>query len=275
MKHILFATDFSETSSQALDYLLAFVQERELRIDLVHVFDIPISMSSSQFPRAVEGLITERGDAVRDDMLQLRDRIPDSQRGEIHVIYGVFPSNEIVELADRLSVDLLVMGMREKYSLFDRVIGTVTAQTISKSSIPVLVIPHGAEFKRIRKIIFPTIMGVDDAFSEQEEEALFKLFDFARFSGDTEVDFLHIQTSGKDMKGQIDAIFEDVPFKGFQYTRSYAERVDQGLLKYLEEGSADMLAFYKPQRSFWERLYRSSLTRKLLFNSSIPILVFT
>lgn len=275
MKNILFATDFSETSSQALDYLLAFVKGRQLRIDLVHVFDLPITMSSSQFPRAVEGLITERGDAVRDEMVQLRDRIPDSQRGEIHVIYGVYPSNEIVELADRLPVDLLVMGMREKYSLFDRLIGTVTAQTISQSNVPVLVVPHGAKFREVRKIIFPTTMGVEDAFSEQEEEALFKLFDFARFSGKTEVNFLHIQTKASDRKAHIDVIFDDVPFKGFQYTRSYAERVDLGLLKYLEEGSADMLAFYKPHRSFWERLYRSSLTRKLLFNSSIPILVFT
>ena len=257
-----------------MNYLLAFVKERQLHIDLVHVFDIPITMSSSQFPRAVEGLITERGDAVRDELLLLRERIPDGHRGEIHVIYGVYPSTEINELAEKLEVDLVVMGMREKYSIFDRLIGTVTAQTISKSNVPVLVIPQGATFKGIRKILFPTIMGVDDEFSEQEEESLFKLFDFARFSGDTEVNFLHIQTKSAGRKSHIDVIFDDVPFKGFQYTRSYAEKVDEGLLEHLQKERTDLLAFYKPHRSFWERLYRSSLTRKLLFSSRIPILVF-
>lgn len=274
MKKVLFCTDFSETSNLAFTYLLDFLNDRKLSIDLVHVFDIPITMSSSQFPRAVEGLITERGDALRQKLTSWRDRIPDEQTGELHVIYGVYPSTEIVELATRIKTDLIVMGLRQKYSMVDRLIGTVTANTISKSKVPVLAIPQGAVFQPIRNIIFPTIMGIDDQLSQAEEEALFKLIDFANFSGGTKVNFIHIQTDTKDEQSRIDIIFNDVPFKGIEYTRSYAPHVDEGVLKFLEDGKADLLAFYRPHRTFWERLYHSSLTRKLLFKSRTPLLIF-
>jgi nucleotide-binding universal stress UspA family protein len=250
------------------------MNDRKLSIDLVHIFDIPITMSSSQFPRAVEGLITERGDALRQKLTSWRDQIPGKQTGELHIIYGVYPSTEIVELATRINADLIVMGLRQKYSMVDRLIGTVTANTISKSTIPVLAIPQGAIFQPIRNIIFPTIMGIDDQLSQAEEEALFKLIEFANFSGGTKVNFVHIQTDSDDEQARIDIIFNDVPFKGIEYTRSYAPHVDEGVLKFLEDGKADLLAFYKPHRSFWERLYHSSLTRKLLFKSRTPLLIF-
>ena len=274
MKKILFSTDFSETSKIAFKYIIDFLAGRTLTIELVHVFDIPITMSSSQFPRAVEGLITERGDALREKLSGWRDMIPDTQSGNIHLIYGVYPSTEIVELADKMDVDLIVMGLRQKYSMVDRLIGTVTANTISKSKKPVLAIPQGAVYRPIRNIIFPTIMGVEDQLSLEEEEALFKLIDFAHFTGETKVNFVHIQTDTIDQQLKIDVIFDDVPFKGIEYTRAYAPKVDEGVLKYQEDGKADMLAFYKPHRTFWERLYHSSLTRKLLFKSRIPLLIF-
>ncbi len=162
------------------------------------------------------------------------------------------------------------MALRQKYSLVDRLMGTVTAHTIEKSDIPVMAIPSGCQYLKIDHILFPSAMNNYHNLSDSEEEALFWLYNFSNFLDYPTVQFVHV------VLGEgVDISFNNKPFPDMKYTQAFAKNVEEGIHHQISKNSFQLISFYKEHRSFWERLYHSSLTRKLLFKSRIPLLVFS
>ena len=271
MSRILVATDFSDSSLNAFKFVKEMIQKYPMPIDLIHVFDIPIPTATALTTNAVAGMIMEREKAVTEHLKELHEELPENLRGKIYSVHGTYPSTEIAEKADEIGASLIVMALREKYSFFEKMIGSTTAHTIQKSHVPVLAIPNGVQFSGISKILFPTEMRVDEELSKQELKAMKWLHEFSGFVAKPDIHVIHISKSSK----QVDTIIKDKPFPGMEFIVSGAETIEAGILHHLEKTSADLLAVYKPNRSFWERLYHSSVTRKLLVNSRIPLLVFS
>lgn len=271
MSRILVATDFSDSSLNAFQFIKDMVLHHPMKVDLIHVFDIPIPAATALSVNAVSGMIIEREKAVSEHLQELQEELPEELRGETFGIHGTYPSTEIAEKADVLGATLIVMALREKYSFFEKMIGSTTAHTIQKANIPVLAVPNGVRFSGISKILFPTEMQLDGELDERELKAMRWLNQFSGFVAKPAIHMIHISR----FEESVETIITDKPFPGMEFIVSPADSIESGILKYLEKTSADLLAVYKPNRSFWERLYHSSVTRKLLFHSRIPLLVFS
>jgi len=271
MKTILFATDFSDSCRNAFDYLKEIISEDEVKVDILNVYDIPVTTLLGVSHYAVNDMIEDKRNLVVDHLYEILNELPLSCRGEIYSRYGTQPATEIAQLTRKNQYDLVVMALRQKYSLFDRIIGTVTAQTINQISVPVLAIPSGAKFEPIKTILFPTQMIPGDDMNENEEDALMSLHDFWSMSNSPKINLIHVSSDNEN----LDVIHKKLVFKDIDFIHSHANSVEEGLFNYFEKSKAQMLAFYKPERGFWERLYHSSLTRKILYKSRIPIVVFS
>lgn len=115
-REVLVALDFSEVS----DYALALAQALEAHLHLVHVR----ADHESQEP-AWHGLAKRL------------ERVPGSQP---HLLVGE-PAVQILALADRLGVDLIVLGTRGR-SVVDRwVLGSVAQSLSARSPVPILLVP--------------------------------------------------------------------------------------------------------------------------------------
>ena len=272
MKKILLATDFSDSCDNALTYAMALLQKTQIKIDLLNVYDIPVVVSSSMPSRAIDGIMTEKAKVVESHLLELQQNISSPHRGIFKVIYGPYPATEIAEFAKSEGHDMIVMGMKQKYSLLERMMGTVTAQTIQLAAVPVLAIPSQSEYIPYRKILFPTANPSGTDLTEAEETAIGWLVDFAKLFGSPSIHMLHIQ---KEKTGDIiDITYKEKINDQIDFSRSQALSIEDGILSYYEKEHAELLAFYKPYRYFWERLYHSSLIRKILFRTRVPLLIF-
>ncbi|NND09544.1 MAG: universal stress protein [Saprospiraceae bacterium] len=272
MKRILFASDLSDSGMNALKYTLALTKDTGISIDLLHVFDIPVIVASSLPQTAISTMINERSELVLEDLKELQKVIPENQQGKLDAVYGPYPASEIVHVATENEADIIVMALRQKYSFIDRLMGTVTAQTIALSNIPVLAIPSGASFTGIHKILFPTAIAQSHSLPEKEEKALQWLYNFWSIFKYPSIHLLHIDN---DADEGTDITFKHKPFSETDFTVSHAKSLEAGIIDYVKKEKAELIALYKPHRSFWERLYHSSVTRKLLFKSRIPLLVFS
>lgn len=270
MRKVLFATDFSDSAEGALSFLAEMIEGREIEVDLIHVFDIPIPIASAVTHKAMIDMIKERRHAVKKQLRDVLEQFPKEQRGNVHAIHGAYPSTEISELAEEEGVDFIIMAMRQKYSLFDKIIGSSTAHTIQKSDIPVLAIPNGAKYSDFKSILFPTNMNIDDRLEGQEKKALEWLYNFWELFDNPEVNMIHVTEDESVLESRV----HNKPFAEMEFIVTSAESVEKGILNYLEDHNIDLIAVYKPNRGFWERLYHSSVTRKLLIKSRIPLLVF-
>lgn len=271
MSRILFATDFSDSADNAFDYLKEMVTVYPMKVDLLHVFDIPIPTTTTLPTNAVSGMIREKEKAISKHLAELFEALPEESRGEMFAIHGIYASTEISEKAESIGSSLIVMAMRQKYSFFEKMIGSTTANTIQKSGVPVLAIPNGVKFSGISSILFPTKISVNEALDDKELKAMKWLSEFSGIVKKPEIRMIHISKNQK----LVNTIIKDKPFKGMEFIVTSAESIDEGILNFLKDSPADLLAVYKPNRPFWERLYHSSVTRKLLFQSRIPLLVFS
>ncbi len=270
MQKILFATNFSDYCTNAFEYVKACFAEQAVSIDLIHVYNIPVQ-SLTYLPADVASQILDnKKEEVEALLQQLMEQLPTEKRGDIHAVYGIYPSSDIADEANTIDADLVVMALRQKYTYMGRIIGSVTAHTIHKSKAPVLAIPTGAKFRQMKHILFPTAMKYGDEMIEEEEKALDWLFDFSAKYKDMTIEMLHITPDYG-----LDIFHKNKPLPDITFRTSHARTVEEGIVQTMLNNDFDLLAFYKPHRSYWERLYHSSVSRKLLLQSYLPLLIFS
>lgn len=270
MNKILIALDFSDSCNNAIAYVKNLIQGTSIKVDMVHVYSIPVtsltSISADAASEIIEGNKTHINNLLDNHMSTL----PQHNQGNTYPVYGVYASSDIVDKANEVGADLIVMALRQKYSLIDRFIGTVTAHTISKSAIPVLAIPNGCTYNSTCKILFPTELPYANTLSDKMADQLDRLFGYCNLYTNPEVYMVHIN------EGEgVDVVYNHKPIVDLNFIVSNALNVDEGIKKILEKHNVDLIAIQKKSRKFWERLYHSSVTRKLLFQTRLPILIFT
>ena len=139
MKRILIATDGSAAAHQALELGVDLARHEEAAVAIVHV--IP---SSGVVPMDGFGLVgrvpyeaTEADEAVLDDALAVANRegVPAISK----LLHGD-PATEIVEYADVLGADLIVVGSRGHGALASVLLGSVSRGVLARAQRAVLVV---------------------------------------------------------------------------------------------------------------------------------------
>jgi nucleotide-binding universal stress UspA family protein len=123
LHEILFATDFSEDSLGALPYAISLAQQNGARLYLLHVTpQLPDVPTAETLEGKLKELLPPRG------ILFCEPRVI-VQQGE--------PAEKILEFADELGVDLIVLGVRHPPSYFEatRHLRMATAYTVASQAI--------------------------------------------------------------------------------------------------------------------------------------------
>jgi len=270
MKKILIAVDFSESCSNAISYIINLINGTSIQVDMVHVYSIPVKLMTTITAHVADDVLSDKKKYVTELLEEHMDLIPEKNRGEIFPIYGMDSSSDIIDLAETSKADLIVMALRQKYSMIDRFIGTVTANTMSKTSVPVLAIPNGSKYKSSCNILFPTEQPYAKTLTDELADQLDRLFDYCNIYDKTDIHMVHIN------KGEgVDIVYKHKPMNDLTFIVSNASSVEEGIKRVLEKHEIDLIAIQKKSRKFWQRLYHSSITRKLLFQARLPILIIT
>jgi nucleotide-binding universal stress UspA family protein len=129
LNRILFCTDFSENSEQALSYAISATAEYDAELTLLHVLeDVPS-------PAKTEGAIAT---ATR----QLDKLIPpEGRKTKIRTAVRIGkPYRQIIQLALETQVDMVVMGVRGRGALDLAVFGSTTYRVLQLGPCPVLAV---------------------------------------------------------------------------------------------------------------------------------------
>ena len=165
MKKILLPTDFSGSSQGAIDMAIVLAKNFEAEIILLHV--LPEFTQSTTVLDVVSKNVHFQLSAIQEYM-----RKGGVQTSEPTILIG---SNfdHIVQLSEKLNVDLILMGSGEK-GLGDKFkLGITTGNVIRNSKVPVWVVKNDTRTS-IQKIVCP----VD--FSKPSERALTNAIQIAR-----------------------------------------------------------------------------------------------
>jgi nucleotide-binding universal stress UspA family protein len=138
IQKILVAVDFSDHCEAALKLALILVENFAATLHLVHVFPETLALAPPYGPAlpADFGMRVER--AAVDHFQQWQDEFCPAELSVESYVRRGNASKRIVEIADELDIDLIVMGTRGTTGLEHFLMGSVAEHTVRTAPCPVL-----------------------------------------------------------------------------------------------------------------------------------------
>ena len=130
LSRILFCTDFSENSRQALDYAISLTAEYNAELTLLHVLEDILVSANIEVTRA-------KATGLLDQLIPLEER----KTGRIKTMVRIGkPYEQIIKSALEAQTDLVVMAVRGRGALDLAVFGSTTQRVLQLGPCPALVV---------------------------------------------------------------------------------------------------------------------------------------
>lgn len=285
---ILVPVDFSEYSMRACRFAFDMAAKYRSDIKLLHAYFTPY------FPTAFPDVDTfnaeiEDGEIAREltDRVhrqvkkftgELRNKILDGYMPDIpfdFILREGIPEEEIARWSRQYKPELIVMGTRGKDQKEADLIGSVTAEVIDSSVVPVFAIPENTHVKTlsdIKRLAFVTNFDQRDLFGFQ------KLMELDGFK-DKQVSFICI-TNKKNISREEKSLDSMKTYLKRNYPNINATfgTVDENELlhntdDFIREEHIDVLVLTTHKRNVFARLFNPSIAHKVVFHSDTPLLV--
>lgn len=273
MKSILCPTDFSKNATHAVAYAAEMALKLNARLLLLHTFETPILYSDVTFV-TMQYDFKILHDAAAEKLRKFKEKFFKNKFSNIKVelvLQQGLASARINEVAAEKKADLIVMGTTGTGAAERILIGSNAARVTRNAPCPVFLIPSNAKFSGLSKMVYATDLSDDNldrvkaviplakAFNS---ELLFLYVDKTTLSGD-DVDI-------KKIRALVRKKVKYPKQSGFVCTDiSVKEGIDFFLKKY----KADALVMFTRHRNLFKDLYQPSLSKKVSFNTKVPLLV--
>lgn len=273
MKTLLVPTDFSETAANALRYAIAFARRNNSKLILLHSAEL-------DYKTLLYTLVVPAEDSFRKQaMQQLQEMaVVVKQREGLEceaIMKDSSLSEAILTTADEKKADLIIMGTKGAHGLKKILAGSHTAEIIEQARFPVLAIPDRAHFKEIRTITFAT------EFHEGDLRILAKLKQIATLF-EAKIQILHISSLSElhdSVKKAEREYFcrealKTIGGDNLYFSDIESIHVSEQLHKFICEQECDMLVLNTKHRYVLEKVFDSSLSKELSYDTGVPVLVF-
>jgi len=273
MKNILVPVDFSPSSRHAFQYAAQFAQRYKAKITLFHAYT-PALIEPHMAVYMQEALKNQEEKTALSYFAQLEEEITPAMRSGIAFDYKIALGSSvdaIINIANEVSADLIIMGMRGGNILGKKILGSTTKSVIHIADQPVLVIPEGVNFNAYKHIAYATYFNQDDM------KVLDKILNFAK-DYDATVHCIHIRKNSQlgDIFGA--AILQkayqfDISGDKLSFDTIENENVAKGLMFYTQNRAIDLIVMLTHRRSLLEQIFQKSTTKEMLDITQVPLLV--
>jgi nucleotide-binding universal stress UspA family protein len=272
MVNILVPTDLSELSKIAVQYAIKIANKMDGNVTLLHVINI-IQPTRATMRLRLKSLEQELLDIAKEDLDAMVSDISKTAKTnlpiKIKIVKGASFNDTVKREAKRLRTGLIVMGTRGASGLKKYVLGSNTASVIEISHVPVLAVPELGSFKNFRNVVYAS----DLTHLEKELKTLIPYLE--KF--DSTVHLIHVAQSLKTvslLEKKIDSVVQKTGYKNIIVRVMVNKKIDEDIDHYVEVVKADLLTMFAHDRSFYEKLFDRSMTRKMAFHSKVPLLAF-
>jgi nucleotide-binding universal stress UspA family protein len=138
-KHILVATDFSESAQQALKLALSMAQKFDSKLTLVHSWEAPGYSYGGGLYLPVDLVAPIEQAAVarlEEAMVDLKERFPTAQSA----LRNGVAWEQVLAGASDLKADLIVMGTHGRKGIERALLGSVAEKVVRMARVPVLTV---------------------------------------------------------------------------------------------------------------------------------------
>ena len=271
MKNVLIPTDFSETAKNAFLYAQSFLSENTA-LTVFHAYHPQIDPVYPYIGTPSEGFFKQK-EATVDKWSK---RYFSLSEGEV-LVNSVLdtelriapPTNAIVEKSKEM--DLIVMGSTGETTMLEKAFGSTATYVARNAHCPVLMIPKDYQFKGYKKILYAS--NIEDF----DEPMLQHLIDFT-WDYDPEISLVHINKNNTENYEVVSEDYEQffrekTPYLGVKFVKIESKNIIKGLQQYADENEIDLIVMATKHRGWVDEIFHKSMTKKMVLNTSVPLLV--
>lgn len=261
MKQIIVTTDFSAPANNAMHYAGGLAQKAGVGLLLLHVYQIPVSMSEVPVLMISADELKNNADAglqkAKETLLKTYpalDIATESRMGDV--------TDELNILCREVTPIAIVTGKHGASGVERFFFGSTSLSIVRHTSIPVIVVPERTAAADVHSIA----LAVDERsqLPHQKISALVNLLG-------AQLHVIHIQpqsTSTRELPMTVE---------GLTVVRKTIKDDEflHGIQTYLADAQIDMLMILPHRHTFLERLTFKTHTEELLKKISIPVICIT
>jgi nucleotide-binding universal stress UspA family protein len=288
IRKILVPIDFSAPSQNAARFALLLASKYGSEIKLLHVFNSPMvdmipftDAASIQIDVDISYQVLHRN--AKENLLKFFNDLKEfaSQIGLGHINIGYalregYASYGITEMAKHYRPGIIVMGTKGEGFRSTELVGSVATEVSEETHLPLLVIPEKSVLKgidEVKNVLYTT------NFDESDFVAIRKLLSIVS-AFNVSLHCIHVSDQPespaiKAKMGSIKEYFDEVSpkvpvecsvIKGKDVVRAYKE--------YIAEKKISLVALTYEKRNMIYRMFNPSVTKKMLYESDVPVLIF-
>lgn len=274
MKKILVPTDFSKNADNALDYAVQIAKKTNSKIILFHVFYIAYYSYDSQMDFMTEQSFQIQ-ENTKNNLVGLCEKVKQTFGLECEYISKEgFVVDSIIGISEEEDVDMIIMATKGASGIKEMLMGSNTAKVIGRTSCTLIAVPEKASYDGIQKIAYATDYNGNDINSIK------LLVEFAEVEH-SEIKIIHV-VDGENkyeyeesfLKKYGEKIKKRINYKDISYQLIFGVDVEKKLEQYLKKESISLLGISTKKRNLFRRIFGKSITRKLVYHTKIPLIVF-
>ena len=275
MKNILFPTDFSANSWNALEYAVHFFKNEDCIFYILHIADLKDSnVNSNSFAFATETSLPSINQKI--NLLSMRvEQLLDNKKHHLIVLYEYGNFIDLIRktVYDK-KIELIVMGTKGASGIKTAIVGSNTGDVITKVICNVLVIPEKAPIKKPKKITFATDYNIFythpilNTLSEQLRisKANFNVLNVSQANG-------HLTNAQKKNKEYLQDYLEEIFSCSHNFQSVDNKNVKEAILNFVADNEIEILTMVAKNLNYFHQLLFDTTIEKLSFHTTIPLFV--
>jgi nucleotide-binding universal stress UspA family protein len=278
MRIILVPTDFSPNADKALNYAVEVAKKAKAKIILMHACDLlELTFKDNLWLKREynKNIINE----ANKKLMMYCESIKRSEKVTIQKkLYHGLVTDTIIHASIANKADLVIMGTLGNAGTKEKILGSKTAAVIRNAGVPVLAIPLLSEWKTPKKLLFAI-----NSFSEGREERVRPLLDVAAMftSAVTVIKFSDpavyaphkYKSTERAGNSYVKKINELLPGTPATFVHMEGHNFEKSIEKYIRQNKIDMVAMISHKRNFVSSLFHRSMTKRMAYHSSVPLLI--
>ncbi|MDH3650080.1 MAG: universal stress protein [Saprospiraceae bacterium] len=271
--NILVPVDFTGSAFNAYQYANKLAYQFGGKLTLLHVFEGTFDVADAL---EEEGL--GKYEQLKEKLESFSHHHPNensSQLSPLDTTCEIAQGNvvkEVSRFSSESGIDLIVAGTRDKHTIEDKWLGTISQGIAQEAFCPVLLVPSASAFGGFKRIVIATDYHASNFFVLDSIQSFNKPFGAS-------LHFVHVQDDqDKDFEYLKREIFDYLmsygePSHAFEIEELTGDNVAESIFDYAQKENADLLIMISQRRAFLQKLIHRSMTREVVLQSPIPVLV--
>lgn len=274
MNTILVPTDFSATAKNAAQYAIRLGADLGVKkIVLYNAYQSTPVITEPTMPAMPLMDVDMLQDVSRDSMKHFRQSLQEECPAGIELEekaeFGIL-SNEINEVCESCSVDLIVMGVTGTSKIEEVLIGSTAISVFKHSKIPVLVVPANGAYTPIKNVALASdLKKVMETTPVQTikrilDETKARLHVLNVYEGEKKI------SSDKTYQQELlQSLFKDYKPE-FHYASN--EKFINGINDFVDNNKIDLIIVIPRRHGIFDSPFKESHSKQLAFHSHVPLM---